>query len=167
MDAEPKPPLFEPFFTTKPVGKGTGLGLATVYGIVKQFGGYIWVDSEPQGGTTFRIYLPEVQEAAPQPGAAVASVAGDGSETVLLVEDEAMVRTLARKALEAHGYRVLEAGAAPAALELSERHGGPINLLLTDGGMPGMSGRGPPHRLLPGRRTRPGLFMFGLTRDTR
>src|SRR2546426_11012577 len=163
MDAETKSPLFEPFFTTKPVGKGTGLGLATVYGIVKQFGGYIWVDSEPQGGTTFRIYLPEVQEAAPQPGAAVASVAGDGSETVLLVEDEAMVRTLARKALEAHGYRVLEAGAAPAALELSERHVGPINLLLTDVVMPGMSGRELAHRLLQGRGTPPGVFMFGLT----
>src|SRR5213080_4495423 len=165
MDAQTKARIFEPFFTTKPVGKGTGLGLATVYGIVKQFGGYIWVDSEPQGGTTFRIYLPEVQEAAPQPGAAVASVAGDGSETVLLVEDEAMVRTLARKALEAHGYRVLEAGAAPAALELSERHVGPINLLLTDVVMPGMSGRELAHRLLQGRGTLRVLFMSGYTDD--
>src|SRR3989442_1926365 len=114
MDGETRSHLFEPFFTTKPVGKGTGLGLATVYGIVKQFGGYIWVDSEPQRGTTFRIYLPEVQEPAQQPGAVAASVAGNGSETVLLVEDEAMVRTLARKALESHGYRVLGAGGAPA-----------------------------------------------------
>src|SRR2546425_10802144 len=115
MDAETKSHLFEPFFTTKPVGKGTGLGLATVYGIVKQFGGYIWVDSEPQRGTTFRIYLPEVQEPAQQPGAVAASVAGNGSETGLLVEDAAMVRTLARKALGSHGDRGLEAGGPRAA----------------------------------------------------
>src|SRR2546430_8612454 len=106
----PKPHRLEPFFTTKPVGKGTGLGLATVYGIVKQFGGYIWVDSEPQRGTTFRIYLPEVQEPAQQPGAVAASVSGNGSETVLLVEDEAMVRTLARKAVESHSHRGLQPG---------------------------------------------------------
>ena len=165
MDAETRSHLFEPFFTTKPVGKGTGLGLATVYGIVKQFGGYIWVDSEPQRGTTFRIYLPEVQEAAQEPGAAAASVAGNGSETVLLVEDETMVRTLARKALESHGYRVLEAGAAPAALELSERHVGPINLLLTDVVMPGMSGRELAHRLLEVRGTLRVLYMSGYTDD--
>ena len=165
MDAETKSHLFEPFFTTKPVGKGTGLGLATVYGIVKQFGGYIWVDSEPQRGTTFRIYLPEVQEPAQQPGAVAASVSGNGSETVLLVEDEAMVRTLARKALESHGYRVLEAGAAAAALELSERHVGPNNVLLTDVVMPGMSGRELAHRLLQGRGTLRVLYMSGYTDD--
>src|SRR5256886_8010396 len=139
-----KPHLSEPFFTTKPVGKGTGLGLATVYGIVKQFGGYIWVDSEPQGGTTFRIYLPEVQEAAPQPGAAAASVAGDGSETVLLVEDEAMVRTLARKALEAHGYRVLEAGGAPAAPVVRGGPRRPNKPPPPPGRVAGVSGRGAP-----------------------
>src|SRR5207245_9054527 len=122
MDAETRADLFEPFVTTKPVGKGTGLGLATVYGIVKQFGGYIWVDSEPQRGTTFRIYLPEVQEAAQEPGAAAASVVGNGSETVLLVEDETMVRTLARQALESHAYRVLEAWTAPPALALVVHH---------------------------------------------
>src|SRR3989449_2823146 len=127
MDAETRSHLFEPFFTTKPVGKGTGLGLATVYGIVKQFGGYVWVDSEPQRGTTFRIYLPEVEEAAQQPGAAAASVAGNGSETVLLVEDEAMVRTLARKALGSHGYPVLEAGAGPAAARPGGAPGGPVH----------------------------------------
>src|SRR3989441_7448516 len=143
MDAETKSHLFEPFFTTKPVGKGTGLGLATVYGIVKQFGGYIWVDSEPQRGTTFRIYLPEVQEPAQQPGAVAASVSGNGSETVLLGEDEAMGRTLARKALESHGYRVLEAGAPAPAPPPSERPVGPVNLLPPHHGYPGESGRGP------------------------
>src|SRR3989441_6157180 len=103
--------------------------------------------------TTLFRSLPEVQEPAQQPGAVAASVAGDGSETVLLVEDEAMVRTLARKALEAHGYRVLEAGGAPAALELGGGHVGPLNLLLPDVGVPGVSGRELAHPLLPGGGT--------------
>src|SRR2546425_9850440 len=150
MDAETKSHLFEPFFTTKPVGKGTGLGLATVYGIVKQFGGYIWVDSEPQRGTTFRIYLPEVEETAQQPGAAAVSVAGNGSETVLLVEDEAMGRTLARKARESHGYRVLEAGARPPAPRVGGGPGGPVNGLPPGRGVPGVGGGGPAPRAVPG-----------------
>src|SRR2546425_5835654 len=115
--------------------------------------------------TTLFRSLPEVQEPAQQPGAVAASVSGNGSETVLLVEDEAMVRTLARKALESHGYRVLEAGAAAAALELSERHVGPINVLLTDVGMPGVSGRGLAHPLLPGGGPPPGLYMSRYTHD--
>src|SRR2546425_2359334 len=107
--------------------------------------------------TTLFRSLPEVQEPAQQPGAVAASVSGNGSETVLLVEDEAMVRTLARKALESHGYRVLEAGAAAPAPALGERHVGPINVLPTDVGVPGMSGRGLAPPPPPGRGTLPGL----------
>src|SRR5216117_1339710 len=125
--------IFEPFFTTKQEGKGTGLGLATVYGIVKQSGGHVEVDSEPDKGTTFRIYLPRLDAAAitvdrnPRPTAAAG-----GSETILLVEDEEGVRELARDILRASGYTVLEARNGPEALLLCERHQGPLDLLLTD-----------------------------------
>jgi CheY-like chemotaxis protein len=143
MSEETQAHLFEPFFTTKEKGKGTGLGLATVYGIVKQSGGFIWVYSELGHGTTFKIYLPRVDEAPDvrESGKAVAAGAAGGSETVLLAEDEAAVRAVARQALVRHGYTVLEAPNAEAALDLAKRYSGRIHLLLTDVVMPGMSGR--------------------------
>jgi signal transduction histidine kinase len=141
MSAETRMRIFEPFFTTKPPGKGTGLGLSTVYGIVRQSGGSISVFSEPGQGTTFRIYLPvaSLDEAVallkPDKGQAPR-----GTETVLLAEDEVEVRSLVRRALQSWGYRVLEAGDGPSALELAGGHAGPIHLLVTDIMMPEMSG---------------------------
>jgi hypothetical protein len=142
LSSEAKAHLFEPFFTTKEVGKGTGLGLATVYGIVRQSGGFIAVDSEPDRGTRFRIYLPRaeapVAEAPRAPLALVSTTNGAG--TVLVVEDEAGVRHLARDVLRRSGYRVLEAADGAEALRLVAAQQGPIDLLLTDVVMPGMSG---------------------------
>jgi PAS domain S-box-containing protein len=141
MDAETRLRVFEPFFTTKEPGKGTGLGLATVYGIVKQHGGIITVDSEPGHGSTFIVYLPRVEAAVTAadvvPGAW--SPTG-GEETILLVEDEEDVRALAAEILRRQGYRVLTAPAGEAALRLAVSHGDPIHLLLTDVVMPGMNG---------------------------
>ncbi len=141
MDAQTVSRLFEPFFTTKGLGKGTGLGLATAYGIVKQSGGDICVDSSPGKGTTFRVYLPratddEAQREEPAPNGDAAG----GAETVLLVEDEPAVRALAARALEGCGYHVLQTGSPANAVELCRRYDGPIDLLLTDVVMPGMSG---------------------------
>jgi CheY-like chemotaxis protein len=167
MDETTQAHLFEPFFTTKEVGKGTGLGLATVYGIVKQSGGYIWVYSEPGHGTTVKIYLPRVPGVAeaPLPAAEPQPVRG-GDETVLLVEDAAPVRTLARRGLEARGYRVLDAADGPSALELSARHHGGIDILVTDVVMPGMSGRELAERLAPQRPGMKVLYTSGYTDDT-
>jgi two-component system, cell cycle sensor histidine kinase and response regulator CckA len=141
LSPEAKAHLFEPFFTTKEVGKGTGLGLATVYGIVRQSGGFIGVDSTPGRGTKFRIYLPraETPASAPVTSPAAASTAARGVGTVLVVEDEAGVRHLARDVLRRCGYRVLEASDGSEALRLVEKEG-KIDLLLTDVVMPGMSG---------------------------
>ena len=141
MDEQTKRHLFEPFFTTKERGKGTGLGLATVYGIVKQSDGYIWVDSEPGRGSTFTVYLPRTERQIDAASPAAAPVARhDGSETVLLVEDEAGVRELARRMLERAGYRVLDAATGPDAEAIFAGHPGSIDLLVTDVVMPGMSG---------------------------
>ena len=140
MSAEVKAHLFEPFFTTKDVGKGTGLGLATVYGIVHQSDGLIAVDSELGRGTRFRIFLPRAEAPAAEASAATPETAASGSGTVLLVEDEAGVRHLARDVLSRYGYRVLEAANGGEALRLAAAHDGPIDLLLTDVVMPGMSG---------------------------
>src|SRR5207249_666210 len=129
MDEQTQARIFEPFFTTKGVGKGTGLGLATVYGIVKQSGGFIWVYSEPGRGTSFKVYLPRVDE-APRPAAAAAAQPQPrrGTETVLLVEDAASVRLVTRQVLERYGYVVLEAPDGETALRLAAKHHGPIDL---------------------------------------
>jgi len=166
MDETTQAHLFEPFFTTKEVGKGTGLGLATVYGIVKQSGGYIWVYSEVGHGTTVKVYLPRVPGVAeaPAPAAEPKPVRG-GDETVLLVEDAAPVRALARRILEARGYRVLDAPDGPSALDLSARHGGGIDILVTDVVMPGMSGRELAERLAPERARMKVLYTSGFTDD--
>ena len=141
MDAKTRARLFEPFFTTKETGKGTGLGLATVYGIVKQTGGYILVESEPHNGATFKIYLPRVEYAAsaPVPEPLVHSL--NGKETVLLVEDQSDVLRVIRRGLEGLGYTVLAAPGGAEALALVARHDGPIHVLVTDVVMPGMNGR--------------------------
>jgi CheY-like chemotaxis protein len=140
MTEDQRQRLFDPFFTTKE--GGTGLGLATVYGIVEQSGGTIEVDSAPGLGTSFRIELPRVEEAVSAPATPVLSVAPkDGTETILLVEDESVVRRLVAEILETTGYTVLQAADGPSALELLQRHKAPVDLLLTDLVMPGMSGR--------------------------
>ncbi len=140
MDAETKSHIFEPFYTTKERGKGTGLGLATVYGIVKQSGGDIWVYSEPGRGSTFKVYLPRVEEEADRVDANLSRATPSGSETVLLVEDEEALRALARRVLEGLGYIVLAAGSAEEALRVAQGHQKKIDLLVTDVIMPGMSG---------------------------
>jgi CheY-like chemotaxis protein len=146
MDQETRSRIFEPFFTTKDPGEGTGMGLATVYGIVKQSGGYIWVDSEPGRGATFNIYLPQVEEKVEQAKVEVDQTLRSpgellrGSETLLLVEDEEVVRSLIREILESHGYKVLEAQQADGALRTAAEYPGLIHLALTDVIMPGLSG---------------------------
>jgi PAS domain S-box-containing protein len=166
MDEETQRRIFEPFFTTKAIGKGTGLGLATVYGIVKQSEGFIWVYSEVGHGTTFKIYLPRVDEradAAQQATALPESVRG--TETVLLAEDAAAVRAVARQVLERNGYAVLEAPNGRTALDLAVKHRGPIHLLVTDVIMPEMSGRQLAERLKEPRPELKVLFVSGYTDD--
>jgi len=165
MDAATRARIFEPFFTTKAQGKGVGLGLATVYGIVKQNGGFIWVYSEAGHGTVFKVYLPPAEIAATtDPRQAPAESARQrGWETVLLVEDEDAVRALAREVLRRHGYVVLEAKHGVDALRLAERHPDEIHLLITDVVMPHMSGSELARRLAGDRPTMKVLFMSGYT----
>jgi two-component system cell cycle sensor histidine kinase/response regulator CckA len=142
MDKETLSHLFEPFFTTKGLGEGTGLGLATVYGIVQQNGGFIDVESEPGHGSIFKVYLPRARESGTEDWREVEAVVPiGGSETVLVVEDEAPILELARRSLQQIGYRVLAAGSTEEALRMSKDHPGPIDLLLTDVVMPRMNGR--------------------------
>jgi two-component system cell cycle sensor histidine kinase/response regulator CckA len=166
IDSETLAHIFEPFFTTKERGKGTGLGLATVYGVVKQSGGYVWVESAPGKGASFQIYLPRIEEAVsvPEPVAPIVE-AFRGAETILLVEDADALRKLTHMLLEQHGYRVLVAENGAAALQLVEQKPERINLLLTDVIMPGLNGRALAERLQlrqPGLKV---LYMSGYTDD--
>ncbi len=164
MDPATLARVFEPFFTTKEQGKGTGLGLATVYGIVQQTNGHVAAYSEVGIGTTFKVYLPATDEARPASVAGPAATPG-GRETVLLVEDEESVRSLARRLLHALGYHVLEASSGPDALRLAAAHRGGIDLLLTDVVMPRMSGRELADRLAEARPGVKVLYMSGYTDD--
>jgi CheY-like chemotaxis protein len=140
MDAGTVEHVFEPFFTTKPVGHGTGLGLSTAYGIVRQSGGAIAVESEPGRGSAFRVLLPRITDDEAGPATADSAPGRGGTETVMVVEDEELVRRLAATSLRELGYHVLEAADGAEALRLLERHGGPVDLLVTDVVMPGMGG---------------------------
>jgi PAS domain S-box-containing protein len=166
MDRETQARIFEPFFTTKEQGKGTGLGLSTVYGIIKQSGGYVFVQSEPGSGTAFTIYLPRVEGTSDPRGETPASQSTiGGSETVLLVEDEDSVRQLVRETLQSRGYRVLEAHNGSAALALAASHPEQIHLVITDVVMPGLSGHELIERLLPTRPSMKVLYLSGYAQD--
>jgi PAS domain S-box-containing protein len=166
MSREAKAHLFEPFFTTKPAGEGTGLGLATVYGIVRQAGGHVWVYSEPGQGTSFKIYLPRTEETEERPEPRRAVRDHRGSETVLVVEDEPAVRELASRALAAAGYHVLQAPSGREALEEAGRTAGPVHLLVTDVVMPDMSGQKLAEALKRARPETRVLYMSGYTENT-
>lgn len=165
MDAETRQRIFEPFFTTKETGKGTGLGLSTIYGIVQQSGGQVTVTSKPGQGSVFRIYLPRVEATLHRPRQAPQARSLAGTETVLVVEDDDMVRDLACSVLEANGYKVWGASSGRKALELCEQCPGPIDLVVTDLVMPEMNGRELGERVLarwPATRL---LYMSGYTHD--
>jgi CheY-like chemotaxis protein len=164
IDPEIQSQIFEPFFTTKDRDKGTGLGLATVYGVVKQSGGYIAVDSEKGKGASFSVFLPRLEQPAIQSAPVIAApVSLGGSETILLVEDAEPLRKLAAMFLKESGYHILSAADGQQALQVARQNSGPIHLLLTDVVMPGMNGRVLGERLAasqPGMRV---LYMSGYT----
>jgi PAS domain S-box-containing protein len=164
MNSETLLHIFEPFFTTKEVGKGTGLGLATVYGIMKQSGGYIWVDSELGKGSCFQIFLPRVEEAVTHVAEGTSpSPILQGNETILVVEDSEPLKNLARIFLEQRGFQVLTASSGEEALKVAAEFSGKIHLLLTDVVMPGMNGRVLAEQLLPKRPGMNVLYMSGYT----
>ena len=157
----PMPHIFEPFFTTKEVGKGTGLGLSTVYGIVRQSGGNVFVYSQQGRGTTFKVYLPRVDEPAPAAPQPPHRKVHSGAETVLLVEDEPALRELIRIALTGNGFTVLDAGSPADALVLCRTHTAPLHLLITDIIMPGMDGPSLAKQVLQERPEIKVLYMSG------
>ncbi len=164
MDRDVQARIFEPFFTTKPIGQGTGLGLSTVYGIVKQSDGFVWVYSEPGLGTTFKIYLPRVGAAhSPPLPADRTPAARGGAETILIVEDEDLVRALASRSLRERGYRVIEARQGADALRQLEQDPPEVDLVITDVVMPEMGGRELARRLAGLRPSLPVLFISGST----
>ncbi len=166
MDRETQARIFEPFFTTKEKGKGTGLGLSTVYGIIKQSGGYVFVQSELERGTVFNIFFPRVDEPSElHANAPVSLAAAGGSETILLVEDEDSVRQLVRETLESRGYRVLEAESGDAALALAAKHSDPIHLVITDVVMPGLNGHELVQQLVSARPQIKVLYLSGYAQD--
>ncbi len=166
MDAATQARIFEPFFTTKEAGKGTGLGLATVYGIVKQSEGYIWLYSEVGVGTTFKIYLPRIDERAAVARRQEPGPLFRGSETALLVEDEASLRELLREVLEANGYSVLVARDGAEALKIAQAHTGTIHIMVTDVIMPGMSGPKIVDLVAPTRPEMKVLFLSGYSDES-
>jgi PAS domain S-box-containing protein len=166
MDAETQAHVFEPFFTTKEIGRGTGLGLATVYGIAKQSDAYVWVESTRARGTTFRIcFPPQSSGAEPEAAPRATPLPLTGTETILVVEDSPQLLELMREVLQERGYRILEAENGMAALETAHRHDGPIHLLLTDVIMPGMNGRQLADRLVVLRPEMRVLFASGYSAD--
>jgi CheY-like chemotaxis protein len=166
MDAPTLAKIFEPFFTTKPPGKGTGLGLATCYGIVKQSGGSIWVYSEVGKGTTFKVYLPRVVDAVTGAMPAPPISAAYGHETLLVVEDDEMVRRVAVRILRSKGYAVHDTGDPKAAVAIFERLGRAVDLLIADVVLVGMSGKDLADRLRGERPDLKVLYTSGYTENT-
>jgi CheY-like chemotaxis protein len=166
MDRETQAHMFEPFFTTKEMGRGTGLGLSTVYGIVKQSGGYIWVDSDLSRGTTFSIYLPRIAEKAPLVPREGHAGPLWGTETILLVEDEAMLRDMLCETLESHGYTVLVARNGTEAPQTAASYAGVIELMVTDVIMPGLTGPKVVERIAPSRPEMRVLYISGYSDES-
>jgi CheY-like chemotaxis protein len=166
MERQVQERIFEPFFTTKPIGQGTGLGLSTVYGIVKQSGGFVWVYSEPGQGSVFKVYLPEARAAHPGPDIPDPSDAPQrGTETILVIEDEEVVRSLATRGLRGLGYTVIEAGNGIEALRYIGEHPGTLDLVICDVVMPEMGGRELGQHLAMFDPDLPVLYMSGYTGD--